>query len=217
MLTILYQDRHIVVCVKPSGVLSQDAGETSMPSLLRQQLHVEQIYVIHRLDREVGGVMVYGLSQKAAAALSRAVQERKLEKTYLAVLRGIPAQPESVLEDLLFHDKTRNKTYVVDRLRKGVKGAKLEYQVLAHTGDCSLAKVRLYTGRTHQIRVQFASRKLPLVGDGKYGDKDSGSTLGLWSWQLTLPHPVTAARMMFSAQPPGEMPWTLFEAGKDKQ
>lgn len=201
MLTILYSDRHIAVCVKPAGVLSQDAGENSMPYLLRQQLGTEYVAVVHRLDRDVAGVMVYALSQIAAASLAKAVQERKLEKIYLAILCGIPDRNEAVLEDLLFHDKSRNKTYVVDRQRKGVKDAKLEYIILKKGTDRSLVQVRLHTGRTHQIRVQFASRKLPLVGDGKYGGKEPGIPLLLWSRSLAFPHPITGKQMQFSQDP----------------
>lgn len=204
MLTVLFQDHEMVVCVKPAGVLSQDSGANSMPALLREQLGVEQVYVIHRLDREVGGVMVYALTQKAAGVLSRAVQERTLEKTYLAVLRGVPEKENDTLQDLLFHDKNRNKTYVVDRERKGVKDASLAYRVLEAAQDRSLVRVQLHTGRTHQIRVQFSSRKLPLVGDGKYGGKEPGTSLRLWSFRLAFPHPVSGKRMLFEQLPDWE-------------
>ena len=163
MIAILYEDRHLVVCVKPAGVLSQDAGENSLPGLLRAQLGTDYVGVVHRLDREVGGVMVYAKTPGAAAALSRSVQERTLEKTYLAVLRGIPEASTGTLEDLLFHDQNRNKTYVVDRVRKGVRDARLDYKVLETAGERTLVRIRLHSGRTHQIRVQFASRRLPLV------------------------------------------------------
>lgn len=204
MLSVLYRDAHMVVCVKPAGVLSQEAGESSMPALLRAQLGAEYVAVVHRLDREVGGIMVYALSQRGAAALSRAVQERRLEKTYLAVLRGVPEEPSGTLEDLLFHDKTRNKTYVTDRLRKGVRDASLDYTLLKAGAGHALVRVRLHTGRTHQIRVQFASRRLPLVGDGKYGGREPGMPLLLWSWQLTLPHPVTGEQLSFTQEPQWE-------------
>ena len=207
---ILFADKHLAVAVKPAGVLSQDAGENSMPHLLRQQLSAEQVHVIHRLDREVGGVMVYGLTKEAAAGLSRTVQNREMEKIYLAVLRGVPGSKEAVLEDLLFHDQRRNKTYVVDRQRKGVKDAKLDYTVLETAGERALVRIRLHTGRTHQIRVQFASRKLPLVGDGKYGGKEPGSSLGLWCGSLAFPHPKTGEPMTFSQNPPSTAPWDLF-------
>lgn len=201
MLKILYRDRDLVVCVKPAGALSQDSGESSVPAMLRAQLGVSYVAVIHRLDREVGGVMVYGLSPKGAAGLSRAVQERRLEKVYQAILRGIPAEPAGTLEDLLFHDKTRNKTYVVDRERKGVKAASLEYEVLRSGAAHALVRIRLHTGRTHQIRVQFASRGMPLAGDGKYGGKEPGAALCLWSCRLSFLHPVTGKQMCFEQEP----------------
>lgn len=207
---VLYSDAHLAVIIKPSGVLSQDAGENSVPHLLRQQLSVEQAYVIHRLDKDVGGVMVYALTKEAAAGLSRVVQSGKMEKHYLAVLRGVPTEQDAVLEDLLFHDQRRNKTFVVDRQRKGVKDAKLDYTVLETAEGRSLVRVHLHTGRTHQIRVQFASRKLPLVGDGKYGGKEPGSKLGLWCHRLTFPHPITGEYMTFSQNPPQTAPWDLF-------
>lgn len=214
MILILYQDRHIAVCIKPAGVLSQDGGENSMPRLLKAQLGVEYAAPVHRLDRDVGGVMVYALSPEGAAGLSRAVQARTLEKTYLAVLRGVPEAPSGVLEDLLFHDQRRNKTYVVDRPRKGVKDASLSYTVLETAGARTLVQVRLHTGRTHQIRVQFASRRLPLVGDGKYGGREPGTPLGLWSYRLAFPHPATGKPLAFTQRPPDNALWDAFASCK---
>lgn len=210
MIRILYQDRDMIVCIKPAGILAQDGDSRSLPQELMKQLQLNQIYTVHRLDREVGGVMVYAQTQKAAASLSQSIQKKTLEKQYLAVLRGSPTETEARLEDLLFHDRTRNKTYVADRLRKGVKDAALDYQVLERAEGRTLVSVQLHTGRTHQIRVQFASRKLPLVGDGKYGGKAPGCALGLWSWKLSFPHPATGKTMSFSCLPPEELPWTSF-------
>ncbi len=209
-MVILFSDAHIVVCVKPAGLLSQDVGEAGVPEQLRKTLGSEEIYTVHRLDREVGGVMVYARTQKAAAALSKAVQENLLGKEYLAVLNGIPDAPEGTLEDLLFHDKQKNKTYVVKRSRKGVKDAKLDYVIQKTSVSQSLVQVRLYTGRTHQIRVQFASRGLPLYEDRKYGGNGESSGFGLWSYRLAFPHPVTGERMEFQQLPPKTEPWIRF-------
>ncbi len=207
---ILYVDAHIAVAVKPAGVLSQDSGENSMPQLLKNRLDADQVFAVHRLDREVGGVMVFALTRQAAAALSRAIQDRAVEKTYLAVLRGKPQDETAVLQDLLFHDRQRNKTYVVNRQRKGVKDAMLSYLVLEQAQEHTLVQVQLYTGRTHQIRVQFASRKLPLVGDEKYGGKECGSTLALWCHRLSFPHPVSGQQLVFTKLPPPVKPWCRF-------
>ena len=209
MISILYRDAQVVVCVKPSGVVSQDAGEGSLPQMLKKQLGTDYVAAVHRLDREVGGVMVYALSREAAAGLSQSVQEHTLEKRYLAVLCGTPDEKEAVLEDLLYHDKQRNKTFVVSRERKGVKPARLSYRLLLTGSDRSLVDVKLDTGRTHQIRVQFSSRKMALSGDRKYGG--SAGPMGLWSFRLSFPHPITGKTMSFTEFPPVTAPWDLFD------
>lgn len=203
---VLYRDDDLAVCVKPQGALSQDAGAQSVPGLLREALGAAQVWPIHRLDQAAGGVMVYALTERAAAALSRAVQNGQLEKTYLAVTQGTPQEPEGAWTDLLFHDQRRNKTFVVTRQRKGVREARLSYRVLAGDGRRSLVAVQLFTGRTHQIRVQFASRGLPLAGDGRYGG-GKAERLGLWSWRLRFPHPKTGKTMTFSRLPPADFSW----------
>lgn len=182
---VLYECPAYVVCVKPSGVLSQRGkpGEKTMLSLLEVQLGAE-IYPVHRLDRETGGVMVYARTSAAAAELSRLIQQGQMDKEYLAVLKGVPKEPEGVLEDILFHDSRRNKSYVVKNLRKGARRAKLCYRVLDVQRVDALVQVRLYTGRTHQIRVQFSSRGLPLRGDRLYGG--GGGGLCLWACRLIL-------------------------------
>ena len=193
---ILYEDAHIVVCVKPAGVLSQEAtGKANMVELLREVTGGE-VFPVHRLDREVGGVMVYAKTKAAAASLSKQIAEHTFEKTYLARVHGVPEPPQGEWEDLLFKDSAKNKVFAVKRARKGVKQAKLAYEVLSvdEAGN-ALVKVRLFTGRTHQIRVQFASRKHPLLGDGKYGARDGESRLHLQSAQIAFDHPATGERM----------------------
>jgi 23S rRNA pseudouridine1911/1915/1917 synthase len=207
---LLYQDAHMVVCVKPAGLLAQADSKGGESAVSKLEAAFGSIYPVHRLDKDTGGVMVFARTQKAAAALSKAVQENKLNKEYLALLPGMPAAEAGELEDILFHDRVKNRTYVVDRQRKGAKPAKLAYRVLEQRESAVLVQVRLFTGRTHQIRVQFASRGLPLAGDKKYGVADDAPEIALWSHRLQFRHPRTDEVMEFSELPPQVWPWTLF-------
>ena len=199
--TILYADDSIFVVKKPVGIVSEETTDgTGLADALRAQ-NGGYIGVVHRLDRGVGGVMVYARTKTAAAKLSAAVQSHALQKIYLAVVHGKPEADRATLTDLLFHDRSKNKTFVVDRPRKGVKEAILDYEVLEtldhkELGTVSRLKIRLHTGRTHQIRVQFASRGLPLIGDNKYGAKDR-TDIALFCHQLSFPHPKTGKIVSF--------------------
>jgi len=178
---ILFSDKQIVVCIKPVGLDS----EQEVPAALKEQLGGE-IFPIHRLDKNVGGVMVYARAKQAAAALSKAVQEGTMVKEYVAMVHGTPPETGD-WEDLLWKDSKKNKVFVVKRQRAGVKKARLEFTRLK-AGEQSLVHVRLHTGRSHQIRVQFASRGFPLVGDHKYGSRDSSTAPMLFSCRLTFPY-----------------------------
>ena len=177
---ILFSDKDIVICVKPVGM---DA-EQDVPQALRQQLGGE-IFTLHRLDKNVGGVMVYGRAKAAAARFSRLIQDGQLIKEYVALVHGTPPE-EGDLTDLLWKDSAKNKVFVVKKERKGVKYARLEFQRLK-SGEQSLVHIRLHTGRSHQIRVQFSSRGFPLVGDHKYGSRDTATAPMLYSCRITLP------------------------------
>ena len=174
-ITILYRDEELVVCLKPAGVDSQGSSFENMVDLLRKQLALpdpREIYPVHRLDRGVGGVMVYALSRPFAAELNRQIAEHRWEKTYLCIVSGKP-EKQGRMENLLLHRAGENKTYVVSRVRKGVRRAALVYRRIGYLPqqDCSLCVVRLLTGRSHQIRAQFSHRGFPLLGDRRYGSK----------------------------------------------
>ena len=205
---ILEQNAAYVVCIKPAGIPSQGEGLDAMPVRLAAEVGGE-IYPVHRLDQAVGGVMVYARTKQAAAALSRAIQEGRMEKDYLAVLTKPMAEASGTLRDLLYHDRVKNKTYVVKRKRNGVKEAVLDYETLASGAEGTLVRVHLHTGRTHQIRVQFASRGMPLVGDGKYGSRKNAASPTLWSYALTLPMGGAIARIR--ALPEAAGVWAPFE------
>ncbi len=205
---ILFEDEFLIFAVKPVGVLSQKGDGENMIDLLSEGRG--EVYPVHRLDTAVGGVMVFAKTGQSAAKLSGLVSRNKIEKQYLAVLQGVPEKESDTLVDLLFKDSRKNKSFVVNRERKGVKKASLEYKTVASSDDFSLVRVKLHTGRTHQIRVQFASRKLPLLGDGKYGSKCNKCSVALWSHSLSLVHPFTNEKLTFLSDPPAVFPWNMF-------
>lgn len=210
---ILYKDADLLVTVKSAGMPSQPDTTGQGDLLTTLQEDYPSVSLIHRLDTPTGGVMVFGLTSKATARLCALVQDHdRFCKEYLAVVSSPLSEAEGRLTDFLFHDRQKNKAYVTDGKRKGSKEAVLDYRVLASLPDGhTLVLVRLHTGRTHQIRVQFASRGLPLVGDGKYGSREKVPFIGLWACRLTFPHPITGKEVSVSTYPdPEVMPWSLF-------
>ncbi len=203
MIKILYEDADMVFCIKPAGVTSEE----EMTLKLKNQLNSE-IYALHRLDKPVSGVMIYAKTKEKAADISRKIASNEdFKKEYLVVCEGEFSENEGRMEDLLFKDSFKNKSFVVKRERKGVKKALLTYKVLKkglfNEKLCSLVLVELQTGRSHQIRVQFASRKHPLLGDKKYGSKEN-CPIGLYS------HRIQTCGLNISDIPSYEPPWDAF-------
>lgn len=214
---ILFENKECLACVKEPGILSQKGkpGEKDMVTLLQKQHSgFGGIYLIHRLDKEVGGVMVFGKTHGAAELLASASEHHKLCKEYLAVVRGVPEQAEGEWKDYLARNDELRKTITVDPSFRGAKEAKLSYRVVetkeTEQGILSLVQIRLHTGRNHQIRVQFSSRGLPIVGDERYGS--GGGEMALWSFRLTFPNPCGGSRMV-TALPKGGI-WEQFSFEK---
>ena len=207
---LLYMDDAVVVCIKPARVLSTDEPG-GLPELVRQALGDPKadIRTVHRLDRVVSGVMVLARGAQAASELSRQVRENEFEKEYLAIVHGVPEESSGTLRDLLYRDKARRMTMVAQEPGKGVQEAALSYRVLGSTGDFSRVAVHLHTGRTHQIRVQFASRGVPLAGERKYSTLDDPWEIALWSHRIAFTHPKTGKRMEFTHEPPDTAPWSM--------
>lgn len=206
---LLYVDQDIVVCIKPPRVLSTDEPG-GLPELVREALGNPKadIRTVHRLDRVVSGIMVLARNAKAASELSRQIREDLFEKEYLAVIHGCPEADRGTLLDLLFRDKARKMTMVAGEPGKGVQEAILDYQVLGRTDTLSRVRIRLHTGRTHQIRVQFSSRGFPLVGERKYSTLEDPCEIALWSHSIGFIHPRTGNAVTFSQEPPQLYPWT---------
>ena len=206
---IIYNDEHLAAAFKPYGVLSEyHETKPNMPAMLCEELGCDTVYPVHRLDRTTQGLMVYAKTAECARRLSAMVQRGEVEKTYLAVVEGTPDPLRGEFCDLLYFDRQKNKSYVVKRERRGVKQARLHYETLgtvyAEDMPLSLVKIVLDTGRTHQIRVQFASRKIPLVGDRRYGCKLACNDIQLCASELTITHPFTGEELRFSYTPTNE-------------
>lgn len=208
---ILYSDRYIIVVVKPAGVLSTDEPG-GLPELIRSELgdSTANVRTVHRLDRVVSGLMVLARSSRAASELSEQIRDGIFDKEYLAVVHGTTPE-RGEMRDLLARDPAERKTYVTDIPGKGVQEAVLDYTTLGCSDGLSKVRIRLHTGRTHQIRCQFSSRDLPLVGDRKYSLLNDDCNIALWSYRLAFKHPKTGEKMCFTHEPPETYPWNKFK------
>ena len=208
---IVYQDSDVLVCLKPAGVKSTDEPG-GVPSLAREALGDPRadVRTVHRLDQVVSGLMVLARNAAAASELSRQIRDQEFQKEYLAVVHGHTPDAAGTLTDLLLRNKPERKTYVVHHLEKGVQEAVLDYERLAEKENLTKVRIVLRTGRTHQIRCQFSSRGLPLVGDRKYSLLEDGCPIALWSARLAFRHPGTGEKMDIAHEPPDIEPWTRF-------
>ena len=206
---IIYYDDNIIVAIKPAGIISTDEPG-GMPSLLREALGNEDadIRTVHRLDQVVSGLMVFAQNPETASELSRQIRMGEFKKTYLAVVHGVPQERRGRMEDVLLRSR---KTFVVNKPCRGSQDAILDYRLLGSNGEMSMVEINLITGRTHQIRAQFTHRRMPLVGDRKYGGRDEGCNIALWSYSIGFTNPATSRFMTFKVKPPRDFPWTEFD------
>ncbi|MFD2043120.1 RluA family pseudouridine synthase [Ornithinibacillus salinisoli] len=219
---ILYEDNHLLFVEKPVNVPVQEdrSKDQDLLSFLKEDLKVRYqkpgdayLALVHRLDRPVGGVMVFSKTSKAASRLSDAIRRKAVDKKYLAVVRGNPSKNHDVLEDYLVKDKRNNKVYTAHPNTKKAKKAVLEYEVIGKKKGLSLLSINLHTGRPHQIRVQLSARNWPLYGDQKYGEQcnQPGQQIALWSQTLAVDHPTKNEEIKINSQPPNHYPWNLWD------
>ncbi len=220
MIDVIYEDNHLLVVKKPINILSQgdNTNDLDMVNLLKRYLKEKYnkpgnvfVGLIHRLDRPVGGIMVFAKTSKCASRLSEQVRNKTIKKTYKAVIHKTMDKKEGTLKDYLYKNKTTNMVSVVTKNHKEAKDAVLDYKTLASNDEFSLVEIDLHTGRPHQIRVQFSSRNHPLYGDQRYGNSKVGEQIALWSYKLEFNHPTTKERLVFTCDTPNEYPWNLFK------
>ena len=218
-LEILFEDNHVIVVVKPANIPSQEdkTGDKDMLTLIKEYIKDKynkpgNVYLglVHRLDRPVGGVMVFAKTSKAASRLSEEVRSKSMQKHYLAIVNGKMEKEKDTLVDYLWKDEKKNTSYVVKEGKKNSKMAELDYEVLKYDKkeDLSLVKIDLHTGRHHQIRVQFSSRMHALYGDNKYHGRGAGTGICLWAYKLSFKHPVSKEEMSFEKYPEKSGMWS---------
>lgn len=220
MIDVIYEDNHLLVVKKPINILSQgdNTNDLDMVNLLKRYLKEKYnkpgnvfVGLIHRLDRPVGGIMVFAKTSKCASRLSEQVRNKTIKKTYKAVIHKTMDKKEGTLKDYLYKNKKTNMVSVVTKNHKEAKDAVLDYKTLASNDEFSLVEIDIHTGRPHQIRVQFSSRNHPLYGDQRYGNSKVGEQIALWSYKLEFNHPTTKERLVFTCDTPNEYPWNLFK------
>lgn len=220
-ISILYEDNHVLFVEKPVNVPVQEdrSGDKDMLTVLKEDIKVRYqkpgnvfLGLVHRLDRPVGGVMVFAKTSKGASRLSDSIRRGQFVRTYLAVVRGVVSNKKDVLTNYLYKDKRKNKVFAVDAHHKQAKKAVLDYEVMAEHDGLSLLRINLQTGRPHQIRVQMATAGYPLYGDQKYGEhvNKPGQQIALWAHSLAVPHPTKKERMEIESHPPQRYPWSSF-------
>ncbi|WP_143145401.1 RluA family pseudouridine synthase [Tepidibacter thalassicus] len=221
MVDVIYEDNHLLVVKKPVNILTQGDSTKDKDMITILKSYIKEKYnkpgnvflgLVHRLDRPVGGCMIFAKTSKAASRLSEQVRNRSFEKVYLAILRGKPKKNKGILKDFLYKNKKTNIVRVVNKDFSEAKEAILEYKVLQSKNNLTLVKIKLKTGRPHQIRVQFSSRGNPLYGDQKYGRNlnKRGEQIALWSYRIGVVHPTLKEKMNFTCLPPDEYPWNIF-------
>ena len=221
-LKVLFEDNHIIVVEKPVNIPSQGdkTGDIDMLTIIKKYL-IEKynkpgdayLGLVHRLDRPTGGVMIFAKTSKAASRLSEQIRNKEFEKEYLVIADGKFEEPRGIYEDYLWKNEKNNISKIVDEKSKNAKIAKLDYKVVKYNEETnlSLVKVKLHTGRHHQIRVQLSGRNHSIYGDQKYGTRGRGKQLCLWAYKLTINHPTTKEKMTFECYPKAEGSWSILK------
>jgi 23S rRNA pseudouridine1911/1915/1917 synthase len=219
-LNVLYEDNHIIVVEKKPNILSQSdiTGDKDLLTMVKEYVKEKykkegNVYIglVHRLDRPVGGIMVFARTSKAAKRLNEQIKKHEFNKTYVAVLDGNLNKEKGKLVNYLYKDERLKKSFVTSKDNKNAKLSELEYEVIGHINCKTIVKINLITGRHHQIRVQLSSRQHSIYGDQKYGGRGHGKQICLWAYKLTIQHPISKEEMVFMAVPEKEKSWKILE------